>query len=267
MRHCSLVLFLSGFLFFMVVGYGQTREEEFLEAAKEFEEIEEDQSILPDAVGEEIDSAAIRFFFIAARPYRGSLYVFEDGAYKRIEPAYNGFGPIHRVSPRPKLTFYERREGTAADEDPFVYNPLFELPLSGLSDLFAAFLPAFEPKNDGTVYPLNVIDFSPEVFPYDHVTFMNTLNQPLLVRMGEEGAVIPPGKLLRSTYTIHRKGVGYLTVSLAIREPEGDLRLLYNKRIPAYEGERMIAIPIADPWGARGIEVLLHRDTGDNQQQ
>lgn len=76
------------------------------------------------------------------------------------------------------------------------------------------------------------IDFSKKHFPFNQVTFMNTLPKPLAVALQENQGVVQPGKLLRSPYTTGRKGAGYLKVALAIRDVDGAAKLLYNRASP-----------------------------------
>jgi hypothetical protein len=155
-----------------------------------------------------------------------------------------------------------KRETLNEDQTKVAYVPLFTLSLGNVSDLFAVFLPVVAPAIDGRVHALRMLDFSPKVFPYNQVTFVNTLPKPVAVVVGESQGVVNPGEVIRSAYTTQRKGVGYLRVALAVRDVAGESKLLYNRRIPVFKDERTLAIPIADPMGRSGIEVITHRDYG-----
>jgi len=147
------------------------------------------------------------------------------------------------------------------DEEVVTYVPIFQMIVANRTNLFAIFLPSVEPA-DGKVIGLNAIDFSEEMFPYNQLTFMNILPKPVMVMLEDQRTILKPGQIMRSGYSIRRKGVGYLKVALAVRDVDGGAKLLYNQRIAVYEDERTIAIPIADPWGAPEIEVLTYRDSG-----
>jgi hypothetical protein len=216
----------------------------------------------PDAVGEELGGDALRFFFLAARPVKQTFYYLEGEEYKTIQAAYNTFGHVHRISPRSKLVLYDKVTQTNEGQTKEAYVPLFTLSVGNVSDLFAVFLPVVAPATDGRVHALRMLEFSPKVFPYNQVTFMNTLPKPVAVVVGESQGVVNPGEIIRSAYTTQRKGVGYLRVALAVRDVDGESKLLYNRRIPVFKDERTLAIPIADPMGRKGIEVITHRDHG-----
>lgn len=239
----------------------QGKVDEFLEAAKEFESQEDEAFELPDAVGNDLGDDALSFFFLSAIPDQREFYYLEGDAYRSIRAAYNSFGNIHKISSRARLELCRRDSRIVDGEERIVYEPLYSADLSNRSNLLAFFLPNSEPS-PGETYSMQWIDFSEKTFPYGQLTFYNTLPKPLMVVIQDQQGLVTPGAFLRSTYLIRRKGVGYLKVALAVRDANGDAEILYNKRFAVYDGERMIAIPILDPWGSGKIKVLTYRDTG-----
>lgn len=238
----------------------QTDLADFMEAAKEFEGNAEAFEE-PEAVGSDLGPDALRFFFLSAKPVKRSYYYLEGDEYKALHAAFNTFGNVHRVSARTRLELCEKTTQIVDDKEVVVYEPIFELNVANRTNLFAMFLPSVDPVK-GEVIRLSAIDFSKEIFPYNQLTFMNILPKPVLVALEDEQTVLQPGQIMRSGYSIRRKGVGYLKVALAVRDIDGSAKLLYNQRLPVYEDERTIAIPIADPWGAPEIKVLTYRDSG-----
>lgn len=260
-RHLRLLLSLLPLLCLLQFNVqAQTDLADFLEAAKEFEDNKEAFE-QPDAVGDDLGPDALRFFFLSAKPVKRNYYYQEGGEYRTIQAAYNTFGNIHRISARSKLELCEKITQMVNDEEVVTYVPIFQMIVANRTNLFAIFLPSVEPA-DGKVIGLNAIDFSEEMFPYNQLTFMNILPKPVMVMLEDQRTILKPGQIMRSGYSIRRKGVGYLKVALAVRDVDGGAKLLYNQRIAVYEDERTIAIPIADPWGAPEIEVLTYRDSG-----
>ncbi|MDG1242617.1 MAG: hypothetical protein P8R37_12580 [Opitutae bacterium] len=260
-RHLRLLLSLFPLLCLLQFqAQAQTDLADFMEAAKEFEDNKEAFE-QPDAVGDGLGPDALRFFFLSAKPVKRNYYYQEGEEYKAIQAAYNTFGNMHRVSARSKLELCDKTTQIVDGEEVVIYVPIFQLKASNRTNLFAMFLPSVEPV-EGKVIALNAIDFSKEMFPYNQLTFMNILPKPVMVMLEDQKTVLKPGQIMRSGYSIRRKGVGYLKVALAVRDVDGGAKLLYNQRIAVYEDERTIAIPIADPWGAPEIEVLTYRDSG-----
>jgi|TARA_B110000977_G_C11076974_1_gene491576 hypothetical protein len=215
----------------------------------------------PDAVGEDIGPDALRFFFLSATLVNESFYYREGEDYQEIQAAYNSFGNMHRVSARPKLELCKKVTRALNGEPKDFYVPVLELNANSRPDLFAVFLPSIQMK-EGEVYPLNALNFSEKVFPYNQITFMNILPKPVMVLLGEQQGIVKPGQILRSRYTTQRKGVGYLRVAVAIRDVDSQGKLLFNQQMPVFKDQRTIAIPIAGPLGGAKIKVISYRDTG-----
>ena len=216
----------------------------------------------PDAVGADLGKDALRFFLLAAHPTKQVYYYLEEDEYRPIRAAFNTFGNVHRISRRSELVLYDKLPPTVSGTGKVAYVPVFKLNVERRPHLFAVFVPYVPKATAGTVYGMRSIDFSKKHFPLNQVTFINTLPKPLAVSLEENQGVVQPGKLLRSPYTTGRKGAGYLKVALAIRDVDGAAKLLYNKHIPVFKDERILAIPIADPWGRSGVKVLTYRDNG-----
>ena len=241
-----------------------------LQAEAESEEMFEDLDVfdkeeafeLPDAVGTDLDDDALRFFLLTAHPTKQVYYYREGDAYRPIRAAFNTFGNVHRISPRPKLVLFKKVTQTVEGKVKVAYVPVFEINVERRPDLFAVFVPHVPGTAAGKVYGMRSIDFTKKHFPLNQVTFINTLPKPLAVALEGNRGVVQPGELLRASYKTGRKGAGYLKVALAIRGAEGDAKLLYNKRISVFKDERILAIPIADPWGREAVKVLTYRDAG-----
>lgn len=234
--------------------------EALLEEASRLNATNRESFELPDAVGVDLGDDSLRFFLLATTPIAQVFYYLEGDEYRPIRPAYNTFGNVHRISPRSELVLCNKVTQTVGGEPQIVYRPVFKLKLGARTDLFAVFLPLVPQADDGAVYDLRAVDFSEKRFPFNQVTFMNTLPKPLAVSLEGSRGVVQPGEFLRGEYTTGRKGAGYLKVALAIRDADGSAKLLYNRRLPVFKNERTLAIPIADPWGRGGVEVLTYRD-------
>ena len=233
------------------------------EMFQDFDDIDIEEAFeLPDAVGADLGDDALRFFLLAAHPTKQVYYYREGDEYRPIQAAFNTFGKVHRISPRPELVLFDKLPPAVSGTGKVAYVPVFKMDVERRPDMFAVFMPYVPKATAGTVYGMRSIDFSKKHFPLNQVTFINTLPKPLAVSLEKNQGVVQPGKLLRSRYTTGRKGAGYLKVALALRDVDGDAKLLYNKRIPVFKDERILAIPIADPWGRSGVKVLTYRDNG-----
>lgn len=215
-----------------------------------------------DGVGADLGDDALRFFLLAAHPTKQVYYYLEEDEYRPIRAAFNTFGNVHRISPRSELVLFDKVRPAVKGKGEVAYVPVFKINVESRPDLFAVFVPYVPKATDGTVYGMRSIDFSKKHFPFNQVTFINTLPKPLAVSLQENRGEVQPGELLQASYKTGRKGAGYLKVALAIRDAEGDAKLLYNKRISVFKDERILAIPIADPWGRDGVKVLTYRDAG-----
>ena len=233
------------------------------EVFQDFEDIDIEEAFeLPDAVGADLGDNALRFFLLAAHPTKQVYYYREGDEYQPIQAAFNTFGKVHRISPRSEFVLFDKLLPAVSGTGKVAYVPVFKINVERRRDLFAVFVPYVPEATAGTVYGMQSIDFTEKHFPFNQVTFINTLPKSLLVSLEENRGVVQPGKLLRSPYTTGRKGAGYLKVALAIRDVDGAAKLLYIRRIPVYKDERILAIPIADPWGRDRVKVLTYRDAG-----
>lgn len=231
-----------------------------IEAAKE---VEDTQVVFeqPSAVAGDMGADALEFFFLSAQPVDQTFYFLEGADYKAIRPAFNSFGHLHRISSRSRLVLFEKIHKVEDSQQLEVYQPAFFLDVGQRSELFAVILPIFFEGAKGGM-PLQAIDFTEEMFPYNQLTFMNTLPREILVILGEQRKILRPGQIIRSSYSIVRKGVGRVKLTLAIREENNSGKLLFNRRMLVYENERTIAIPISEPSVDDAIEILTYRDTG-----
>jgi hypothetical protein len=259
------VLLLPRLVFFFLLGLGAWAQasETSSSALVDEKELGEVAFLEPAAVGEELDDDALRFYLLSARPVRQRLYFMDGEDYKQIQVAYNTFGSMHRISPRQKFVLYAKTNQLVGNEEQPVYTPIYEVNVAGRSEVFAVFLPMVSPR-EGEVSVMNAIDFSTETFPYGKVTFLNILPRPLLVLLGEERAVVPPGQILRADYEIRRKGAGSLNMALGIHDVDGSAKLLYRQHLGVYEGERTIAVPIVHPLGGDELNVLIFREDRRN---
>lgn len=221
---------------------------------------------IPGAVGAELGDDSLRFFFISMSRTQEILYYQKGKDYHRIEPAYNSFGFIHKVSKRPHFVLYEKITKVVNGANQESYVPRYTVNVAAKKALFAIFLPLNSPTRSHPT-PLSHIDFTTKHFPYNHVTFVNALTMPLMLVLGDEKAVVAPNDRWQTSYTTSAKGAGYLRVALAIREAEGNAQLLYHKKIGVFKDERILAIPILDPYSrAQKIEVLTYRDAGQSSR-
>ena len=214
----------------------------------------------PQALGQDLTGPVIEFYFAAIRkPEGGELYHLEGQDYQLIEPAFQTFGSMHRASKRNRLVFYEKMTKVVEDEEVTFYDPAYEISINNPNQPFAVLLPlrikAERPQ--GEVYPLAAIDLSPNAIPRNQITFINSFDRPLAVKIGDVMEVLPAYGTLRQKFKTNARGAGRVRIALAIRETNGGAKKIYDRRIVLSENRRALAIPYLDP-GTNAVNVLTH---------
>lgn len=214
----------------------------------------------PQALGQDLDGPVIEFYFAAIRkPGGDELYHLEGQDYQRIEPAFQTLGSMHRASKRDRLVFYEKITRIVEGETITSYDPAYEIPVQNPNQPFAALLPLqVDPERpQGTVYRMAAIDISPSAIPRNQITFINSFNRPLAVKMNSSLEVLPAYGRLQQKFSANARGTGRVRIALAIKETDGNAKKIYDRNIILSENRRALAIPYLDP-GTNAVNVLTH---------
>jgi hypothetical protein len=166
---------------------------------------------------------------------------------------------MHRASKRSQLVFYQKIVQVVEGEEIILYDPAYQVTIKNSDDPFAALLPlqGKQRRPQGTVYPMAAIDFSTNAIPRNQVTFINSFNRPLAVKMDDTMDVLPAYGRLQKKFKANARGAGRVRIALAVQEADGSAKKLYDRKIVLSENRRALAIPYLDP-GTGSINVLVH---------
>lgn len=213
----------------------------------------------PNAIGRQLTGPVVKFYFTSIQQASDlELFILEGSEYRSIRSAFQTIGSLHRVSKRNHVILYRELVQIVDGQERVRYEPAYQAALKNPdSSYLLVFTAEKGTQQKGSPVNLPIIDISEKSLLRNQLTFVNTFNRPLAIKIDDKVKMLAPHAKLHTDFRVNARGAGRVRLLLAVQEADGSARKLYDRKLVLSQGMRALAFPYLDP-AIAGVNLLVH---------